>query len=997
MNDGFVGIGIDLSKLSLGKKTGTCAPSENFTCECSTKNLSISVAVPLCSYTYRWKLRCKPCDDLKPEDICPRYRLCEQCHLDGGDSCVTCPEGKFGKWCENTCTCKNGGTCERSGTCICPPSHEGRNCEKSRGCDPLPAISPPLQVILQPPENPVTAIYNCPSDYVLSGQAVSTCISGKWSSSAPTCRPKCPILSAPANGRLVFSGSDLVEGISANVECSQGYRLVGHKTSTCMPGGVWNHELPLCEELATCPDPGNVNHAERTIMTDAIKVGGHFLQESRIQYQCKSGFEQMGVSKILCTFDGSWSNRLPTCVKVATVVPDCFTSGSDVMAEEGIPVRIMCPPKCVDEEFKLWGTSIYRARSSVCQAAIHSAKITNSGGSVAVINNGNYSHFTGSYSNYVESESYPDRDQSFRYDKLKPQPLVSNSDECERGLTRLENLCVYVSNLRRTYNEAKAVCSNLGLQLEIPSEPEEQTRLYAMLSTKGMQSIWVGDQFQGNFENGGNETDSSNTRTEQHTCPIGVLEELDFKLESRRCTEFLNYACIKKADASHLAICQDPGQLENGKVKPVGRIDDIFYVGSSIEYSCEALHYLKGQQTISCTSDGTWSGSKPVCIKVDACSDPPIPIGGFVTYLPPLKSASAQRSAIYTSRNIGRTARLPVGLAAPIPQNLPEVSTAESVTVSLPPGLHRVGTRAMFDCESRYYKLIGSRTRRCQEMGEWSGRPPTCMPVCGRSDSPRSPFIVNGNATDIGQWPWQGGIARYLQDYSRWFLLCGASLLNELWVITAAHCVTYAGTTLTIEPDKFQVYLGKYHRQDSKDDEYVQVRKIQEIHIHPDYDPGLFDADIALIQLDSPIQLNSRVQPVCLPTEQTSRDNLVEGKVGVVTGWGMNENETYSETLQQAVLPVVSQANCEKGYEESELPLTVTDNMFCAGFKQGRSDACSGDSGGPMVFVDESAKERKWVLEGIVSWGSPKGCGNANQYGGFTTVSRFLDWIHLYF
>ena len=98
--------------------------------------------------------------------------------------------------------------------------------------------------------------------------------------------------------------------------------------------------------------------------------------------------------------------------------------------------------------------------------------------------------------------------------------------------------------------------------------------------------------------------------------------------------------------------------------------------------------------------------------------------------------------------------------------------------------------------------------------------------MCGRSDSPRSPFIVNGNATDIGQWPWQAGVARYLQDYNRWFLLCGASLLNELWVITAAHCVTYAGTTLTIEPDKFQVYLGKYHRSDSKDDEYVQVRKV---------------------------------------------------------------------------------------------------------------------------------------------------------------------------
>lgn len=70
-----------------------------------------------------------------------------------------------------------------------------------------------------------------------------------------------------------------------------------------------------------------------------------------------------------------------------------------------------------------------------------------------------------------------------------------------------------------------------------------------------------------------------------------------------------------------------------------------------------------------------------------------------------------------------------MGLAAPIPQNLPSASTTpKPETVPLPEGLHRLGSRAMFDCKSRYYKLIGSRTRRCEEKGEWSGRPPTCMP-----------------------------------------------------------------------------------------------------------------------------------------------------------------------------------------------------------------------------------------------------------------------------
>lgn len=60
------------------------------------------------------------------------------------------------------------------------------------GCGTLPNVTPPLQVIFQPPDNPLTAAYSCPSDYVLSGHAVSTCMNGTWSSPAPTCR-KCKI------------------------------------------------------------------------------------------------------------------------------------------------------------------------------------------------------------------------------------------------------------------------------------------------------------------------------------------------------------------------------------------------------------------------------------------------------------------------------------------------------------------------------------------------------------------------------------------------------------------------------------------------------------------------------------------------------------------------------------------------------------------------------------------------------------------------------------
>lgn len=113
-----------------------------------------------------------------------------------------------------------------------------------------------------------------------------------------------------------------------------------------------------------------------------------------------------------------------------------------------------------------------------------------------------------------------------------------------------------------------------------------------------------------------------------------------------------------------------------------------------------------------------------------------------------------------------------------------------------------------------------------------------------------------------------------------------------------------------------------------------------------------------------------------------------------MTGWGQIENRSYAGELREAIIPVVSATECERIYRESRFPVTVTSNMLCGGYEKGKIDACTGDSGGPYVFLDESVVDRRvWVLEGIVSWGGPRGCGAANHFGGYTKVHAFLDWI----
>ena len=65
----------------------------------------------------------------------------------------------------------------------------------------------------------------------------------------------------------------------------------------------------------------------------------------------------------------------------------------------------------------------------------------------------------------------------------------------------------------------------------------------------------------------------------------------------------------------------------------------------------------------------------------------------------------------------------------------------------------------------------------------------------------------------------------------------------------------------------------------------------------------------------------------------------------------------------------------------------ILPGMFCAGYINGGSDACNGDSGGPLTYFDGD----RYYLYGIVSWGI--GCARPNKLGVFTEVSKYIQWI----
>uniref|UniRef100_A0A182JJF3 Peptidase S1 domain-containing protein n=1 Tax=Anopheles atroparvus TaxID=41427 RepID=A0A182JJF3_ANOAO len=215
---------------------------------------------------------------------------------------------------------------------------------------------------------------------------------------------------------------------------------------------------------------------------------------------------------------------------------------------------------------------------------------------------------------------------------------------------------------------------------------------------------------------------------------------------------------------------------------------------------------------------------------------------------------------------------------------------------------------------------------------------------------------------------------------------CGGSIVGRRWIITAAHCLTRQNTNETLEADLFRVYTGIIDISTIDDHFY---RTVDEVIVHREYSPVMYTTDIGLLRLKRNITYNSFIKPVCL-YNRTADISAFYGRDGKVTGWGFNRDGVISNVLNYLEVPVVPQKTCSQRNVQFNVVLAVGES-FCAGHADGNS-VCNGDSGGGLVFAEES----RYYLRGIVSISAQRRnlltC-DPNQYSVFTDVSKFLVWI----
>jgi len=189
---------------------------------------------------------------------------------------------------------------------------------------------------------------------------------------------------------------------------------------------------------------------------------------------------------------------------------------------------------------------------------------------------------------------------------------------------------------------------------------------------------------------------------------------------------------------------------------------------------------------------------------------------------------------------------------------------------------------------------------------------------------------------------------------------CGGALIGPKVVLTAGHCCGQEGGNAIVRNG--------------------QIRTIVKERRHPSYVESTLENDFCLFQLDKTVSTTTSTK---IRLSLNRNGTLPTGGQSLtVMGYGrIEEDGDYSKKLRDVKVPAVKNSECYSAYGDI-FRKTI---MFCAG-KLGK-DACSGDSGGPIIL----RRGNRHIVLGVVSYGL--GCAREDYPGVYARVSAVTTWI----
>ncbi|XP_018789267.1 PREDICTED: chymotrypsinogen A-like [Bactrocera latifrons] len=259
---------------------------------------------------------------------------------------------------------------------------------------------------------------------------------------------------------------------------------------------------------------------------------------------------------------------------------------------------------------------------------------------------------------------------------------------------------------------------------------------------------------------------------------------------------------------------------------------------------------------------------------------------------------------------------------------------------------------------------------------------------CGNMDNTR---VAHGIDAALGEFPW---IALLLNSEND--TMCGGSVITELFVLTAAHCIS---------SDLQFVRLGEHDLMTDEDclangycQTFVQFRidPMQKPFIHPDYNTVNKHKDVALIKLHKAIdfQVNQYIKPICLPTSPSDYAMLPTDNL-VLAGWGLTESNDVrgSDVLQKGYLKLEALDICQNLHSLYD----IDQSKLCVKSDTNQTVSCQGDSGSPIFWKTKYMKGRfkriHYTQVGLVSLGG-KVCGKLSSIPyAYENITDSMPWI----
>ncbi|NWR40775.1 ACRO protein, partial [Tachuris rubrigastra] len=183
--------------------------------------------------------------------------------------------------------------------------------------------------------------------------------------------------------------------------------------------------------------------------------------------------------------------------------------------------------------------------------------------------------------------------------------------------------------------------------------------------------------------------------------------------------------------------------------------------------------------------------------------------------------------------------------------------------------------------------------------------------------------VVGGTGVQPGAWP---GIVSIQAswDNGTWHM-CSGVLLSSQWVLTVAHCFIRARDFY-----RWDVVIGATDL--TQPGPKAEVRHIQRILVHQHYVAATARNDIALLELDQPVECSDSIQLGCVPNTSLRVSEL---KSCYIAGWSFATPGDV--VLQEAKVHLMDTELCNSSRWYAG---AVHPHDLCAGYPQGGIDTC---------------------------------------------------------